>query len=147
MKATVIISQEYHMNTPTIFINVNGNYYGDLLYAEHRNFPQVDYWSTAISSDSHRGFTVREVEINEDTLAELIKLHNVVEANESMIVKKSYPYIKKDWKVKRGSKYAAWKAATDQQSAEIKAEYERNAPYDSARRAAYTLRQKLIINL
>ena len=147
MKAHVIISQEYRLNSPSVFINIAGQYFGDILYPKSRNYPPVEYWKSASSSDEDRGFTIHEVEFTENEHRELIKLHNAVQANEAMINRTSWPHIPKLWKFKRGKEYLNYKAAQELQSAEITKENEKNAPFEKAMHRAYTMRKNLILSL
>lgn len=137
MKATFVKSIEYHLNSPSLFLIVDGKYYGCQVYPSDRNYPSVDYWETATSSDSDRGFVVKEVEITEDQFAMITKLDTCIKANEAMINRKSYPTIVIKWSVKRGKVYEAYKAAKAAQDQEILEEYTHNHPYQMARSAAW----------
>lgn len=76
MKAYRITSTEYIGNIPSVFIFVNGNYYGNMAYPSIHKFPQdIDYWREATCADSDRYFHVDEVEITEEQMAELEALH------------------------------------------------------------------------
>lgn len=63
MTAYRITSSEYYANTPSVFLFVEGKYYGDTIYALRDGFPQdVNHWRNAICSDEGRFFKVEEVE-------------------------------------------------------------------------------------
>ena len=79
MKAYKIISTEYRANRPSIFVFVNGEYFGDTSYPTVRKFPKsIDYWRTATCADADRFFTVVPVSITEAQLAELRRLRDEI---------------------------------------------------------------------
>ena len=80
MKAYRITSTEYHANQPRVFLFVNGDYYGCLLYPKSRKSPQdVDYWRTATCADVDRYFHVEEVEVSEEMIAEMRQKHTAMD--------------------------------------------------------------------
>lgn len=87
MKATLIISQEYKHNQPSVFILAEDNqYYGCLLYPSARNYPMNDaYWLTATSSDSDRNFSLFNVEYSDDVFEQIKKLQSEIKENESCL--------------------------------------------------------------
>lgn len=80
MKAYRITSEEYCMNLPSVFLFVDGSYYGDLDYPRLRNYPSdIDYWHHATCADSDRHFHVEEVTLTVDKEMKLKKLHACVD--------------------------------------------------------------------
>ena len=80
MKAYRITSTEYQANQPSVFLFVNGDYYGCLAYPRHREFPQdVDYWRTATCADSDRYFHVEEVTVDDEQIAAMKQKHIAME--------------------------------------------------------------------
>ena len=72
MKAYRITSTEYHANQPRVFLFVNGEYYGCLVYPKHHKFPQdVDYWRSATCADDGRYFHVEDMEVSEGVIASI----------------------------------------------------------------------------
>jgi hypothetical protein len=145
-KAQLVISTEYRLNTPSVFLQIEKDYYGCLIYPRSRNFPDADYWASATSSDDGRYFSTTQVTVDNDTLELITKLQNVCKANSSMIVRKSYPCITKNWQIRRGKVYEAWKLAHDAQQEEIKQEYLRNKPYEAAYNDAYSQLRKILLS-
>lgn len=91
MKAFRITSTEYHMNQPSVFLFVDGKYYGDLGYPRLRNYPSdVDYWRNATCADSDRHFYVEEVILTVDKEMKLKKLHACVDVLKSHIMQYSH---------------------------------------------------------
>lgn len=136
------------MNQPSIFLFNEGDYYGCKIYPSIRNYPSdLKYWQSATCSDSDRFFKVLNVEVSEDILITIKKLQNVVDANESMVERKSYPYIKRNWSIKKGKVYQAWKIESEAQSQAIKEEQERNEPFEKARSIAYRQLRNLLLSL
>lgn len=63
MKAYRITSTEYRSNEPSVFILIDGKYFGEISYALRDNFPKnVEHWKTAMCSDAGRFFKIEEVE-------------------------------------------------------------------------------------
>lgn len=148
MKAHLITSTEYSANRPSVFLQTgegSENYYGCLIYPESGNFPQVDYWRTAICSDSDRYFSVKEIEVAEKQLIEIRQLQKV--CNDNRVESKSYPYILKTWKIKRGKAYEDWLIATEQQHKEIKEEESKNAPFKKAYYNAFSELRNILLSL
>ena len=82
MNAYKIISTEYSANQASVFVFVNGEYFGDLAYVRRENYPQdINHWINATCADKDRYFIVKEVEISEDQVNELRKLHEAIEEN------------------------------------------------------------------
>lgn len=72
MKAFRIISTEFSANVPSVFLFLNGNYYGCMIYPKGNNYPQdVKFWETAEGSDLGRRFKIEEVEISLAQLEEI----------------------------------------------------------------------------
>lgn len=120
MKAFRIISSEYSGNQPSIFLFVEGEYYGDLDYPCLRNYPQnIEYWKTATCADSDRYFSVMEVEITEEQVKMLKKHHVDILASMSML-----------------KEYSRWKAGMtkkerEEDEAYNRSVYEHNKRYDT----------------
>lgn len=145
--AHLIISTEYYANQPSVFLLNDSNYYGCNLYPRGRNYPTtIDYWYDATCSDSDRYFQITEVELTEENLSLIKKLQNVIDANESMITHTNWPFIRKNWKVRRGKVYQEYKMATEEQEKAIREEQERNHPYYIAYRAAYSELRNLLLS-
>lgn len=80
MKSFRITSSEYQANIPSVFLFVEGQYYGCLEYPKLKNYPQdVDFWRTATGSDSDRFFNVEEVEVSEEQIVEMVRMHEDME--------------------------------------------------------------------
>lgn len=80
MKAHLVVSTEYRGNQPSVFLMVDGKYYGEMTYPKLRKFPKkVDYWHNATSSDTDRGFAVYPVELTRSNLDKIIGLSNEIE--------------------------------------------------------------------
>jgi hypothetical protein len=137
MKATLIISSEYKHNQPSVFIFVEGRYFGSQIYPQGRNYPQdVNYWSNATSSDSDRYFSLQDVEYSDEDFSLIENLQNSIFANEKLL--KEFPRWKPSPKytIKRGKAYQACLAFENCQNKEITEVSEYNAPYDRAITAA-----------
>ena len=146
--SNLIISTEYHMNQPSVFLLNEGNYFGCKIYPSIRNYPKdANYWKNTTGSDSDRFFQVIDVEVSDDILALIKKLQTVVEANESMVERISWPTIKRNWSVKRGKNYQQWKIETEAQSQAIKDEQEKNEPFERARSIAYRRLRNILLSL
>ena len=64
MKAFRIISTENKFNIPSVFLFVEGDYFGDLSYPSRDKFPKdIEHWRTATCADADRFFNVEEVEV------------------------------------------------------------------------------------
>lgn len=64
MKAYRIVSTEYKSNIPSVFLFVEGDYFGDLSYPSRDGFPKdIEHWYKATCADSDRFFNVEEVEV------------------------------------------------------------------------------------
>lgn len=64
MKAFRIISTEYKANIPSVFLFIEGDYFGDLGYPSRDKFPKdIEHWRTATCADADRFFNVEEVEV------------------------------------------------------------------------------------
>lgn len=138
MNATIITSQEYRLNSPSVFAVINGNYYGCMIYPSVRNFPAVEYWGDATSSDSDRGFFIKKAEVTEEQLELIIKLQQCCNANKAMIKSISHPeYPQRDFKIKRGKAFEEYTAKCDQWKASVADEQNYNKPYYNAYWAAY----------
>lgn len=64
MKAFRIISTEYKANIPSVFLFIEGDYFGDIGYPSRDKFPKdIEHWRTATCADADRFFNVEEVEV------------------------------------------------------------------------------------
>ena len=105
MKATVIVSTEYYLNQPKVFVNVGRYYMGDPTYYTLRKRPPVEYWNTATSSDSDRYFNVREVEVSEEQVIAMIDRHILISNLRGQLIDQKTWYPIRTYKIKRGK---AW---------------------------------------
>lgn len=86
MKAYIIKSTEYKHNTPSVFVFVNGEYFGDLVYPTRDKMPQdINHWRTATCADSDRWFSVTETEITDEQVTELRRLHKELDDNTKLL--------------------------------------------------------------
>ena len=148
MKANLIISTEYYANQPSVFILVNGQYYGCLIYPRGRNFPKDEtYWFNATCSDSDRYFHTHSVEYTDEQFQLIEKLQNSINANELLL--KPLPCWKKapDYKIKRGKSYQNYLEfkAIEKEDYNIIENY--NRPYDHAITAAKNELRKLLLSV
>lgn len=91
MKAFRITSTEYYMNQPSVFLFVDGSYYGDLVYPSLRGYPSdVDYWRKATCADSDRYFIVEEVFLTVKIETELKRYHAAVDVLKSHMMQYSH---------------------------------------------------------
>lgn len=87
MKAYIIKSTEYKHNEPSVFVFVNGEYFGDLVYPTRDKMPQdINHWRTATCADSDRWFSVTETEITDEQVTELRRLHKELDENSKHFV-------------------------------------------------------------
>ena len=148
MKATLIISTEYRLNSPSVFAHIGNRYFGDLVYVLSRKPESVDYWRGATCSDSDRFFTVKEGEISEEQLAQLIDVEiKLIETRNSMIHQRlTYP-IHNGYKIKRGKLWDAYY----QQYLKFSKEYEyvndHNTPLRITERELYRKRKQILLNI
>lgn len=148
MKATLIISTEYHANQPSVFIMADGQYYGCLIYPQGRNFPQhADYWRNATCSDSDRYFTVVDVEYADDVF-ELIQKHQR-EINESVKCLKTdnYPWISRPDASKNSKVYKEYLVKQEEQNMAIREMYEYNRPFEKIIYANRTELRKILLSV
>lgn len=69
MKAFRIISTEHSANMPSVFLFVDGKYYGCMIYPRGNNYPQdINYWKVAEGSDKGRHFKIDEITISDEQL-------------------------------------------------------------------------------
>lgn len=86
MKAYRITSTEYHANTPSVFLFVNGEYLGELTYPRLRNYPQdVDYWRTATCADADRYFHIEEVEVSTPEIEVMKRMHDCIDESKGKL--------------------------------------------------------------
>ena len=82
MKTYKITSTEYRANQASVFVFVNGEYFGDLAYVRRDNYPQdINHWMEATCADSDRYFIVEEVEMSDEQVNELRQLHEALDEN------------------------------------------------------------------
>ena len=133
----IVTSTEYRMNQPHVFTQINGKYVGDLIYPKLRNYPELCYWETATSSDSDRGFFIREKEFSNEEIARIEILQSVIN-NLSLLIpsQPKFNYPSKTYKVKRGAAYENYKAETEKVEKAITAYFDNIRIYDNARSKA-----------
>jgi hypothetical protein len=145
-KIKVVISEEYVLNKSRVFAMIDGKYVGCMIYPTSRNFPEMEYWKTALSSDAGRGFFVVEKEFLEKEIENIFALQNAIDALKNIIPPQpSFERPAKDWTVKRGVKYENWKTENEAVDKQISAYFESIKIYDSAlKKAEKELRYILI---
>lgn len=146
VKATLIISQEYYANQPSVFAMINGNYYGCPIYTTFRGFPESpEYWKTATSSDSDRGFKVSEVEYSDSEFQRIQILQNVIFSCSKMIVVPPSTWVPKNWKIRKGKVYQEHTKRTVELSAANKKVSDVNAPFEKVIYIASNELRKLLL--
>ena len=131
MNAHLIISEEYKMNQPSVFIFSNGQYYGCLTYPKIKNFPSdVNFWETATSSDTHRGFSVRDVEYSPVVFEKIQSLQNEISVASSNLKSEHMPYIMSSKASKNSKEYKAYLVKVEEQNTLLAEILEHNKPYD-----------------
>lgn len=132
MKATLIISTEYHANQPSVFIMANGQYYGCLIYPQGRNFPQVEtYWVKATCSDSDRYFQLHSVEYSDDVFEQIKKLQSEIKENENCLkTDNSYGWIPRPDASKNSNIYKEYIAKKEAQEKAQREIWEYNRPFE-----------------
>jgi hypothetical protein len=109
MKLTVIKSTEYKYNQPSVFAIVNKQYAGCLIYPQIRNYPPIEYWINATSSDSDRGFTLKEKDFNEVEILQIESLQTAINGLKKLIPNQPYiAFNHRNFKIKRGVNYEIW---------------------------------------
>ena len=132
MTATVITSQEYKANTPSVFANINGTYYGCMIYPHLRGYPTADYWNNATSSDTDRGFYTKEVKLTAQQLERVKELQLIYADNITRCKPFKGQCPVKTWKIKRGKSYQAYKVAVEQYEQQAKEVSDHNKPFIKA---------------
>lgn len=148
MNAHLIISEEYKMNSPSIFIFAKGKYYGSLLYPQIRNFPEdVNYWKTAMSSDHGRGFFVKKVQYSKDEFAKIQSLQNEISETSKMLkIYHGTAYIPKPDAPKNSKVYKNYIANMHEQIILQQEINEHNKPFDAVIFAKRDELRKLILS-
>ena len=86
MKAFRIISTEYNANTPSVFLFIEGEYYGCMIYPKMHKYPQdINYWNTATCSDEGRFFNVVEVELPTEDFESIKRNQSEMEVNKALL--------------------------------------------------------------
>jgi ssDNA-binding Zn-finger/Zn-ribbon topoisomerase 1 len=131
MKAHLIISEEYRMNQPSVFIFANGKYYGCQNYPKIKDYPEdVDYWKVATSSDADRGFSVKEVDYSNDVFAKIQSLQDeIFETSKLLKPEPVYSHIPKPDATKNSKVYTEYLAKLDNQNNQERECYEYNKPH------------------
>lgn len=134
----IIKSQEYRGNQPSVFTEINGKYVGCLSYPRLRNYPNINCWSNATSSDSDRGFEVVEKSFNESELNTIEALQVLIASLTILIPQQPhFPYItSSSFKIRRGKAYEAYKTKKEAQEIEIKNYFASINVFDAARTKA-----------
>lgn len=148
MKATLIISTEYHANQPSVFIMADGQYYGCLIYPQSRNFPQnADYWRNATCSDADRYFIVKDVEYTEDDFESIKKLQNEINENVKCLkTDNSYRWIPRPDVSKNSKIYKEYLEKQEAQDKAVREIYEYNRPFDKIIYANRTELRKILLS-
>jgi hypothetical protein len=135
----VIFSQEYRMNKPSVFIRIDGQYYGCLIYPTLRKFPDLDYWETATSSDTDRGFTIIEKEFTDEEVNKIKALQTAVDALKTLIPEQpKWEVISTDkFKIRRGKAYEEYLDKTAIQEEEVRQYFTSIEVFDKAVRKAH----------
>lgn len=148
MKATLIISTEYHANQPSVFIMADGQYYGCLIYPQGRNFPQnADYWRNSTCSDADRYFIVKDVEYTEDDFESIKKLQNEIHENVKCLkTDNSYKWIPRPDASKNSKVYKDYLAKVEEMEKALREIYEYNRPFDKIIYANRTELRKILLS-
>lgn len=148
MKAHLIISSEYRMNQPSVFILADGNYYGCLIYPHSRNFPQdANYWRIATSSDADRFFSVRDVEYSDAVFSTIKKLQNEINDNEISLRKDSFLWISAPNAAKNSKIYKEYLAKKEAQNKAISEVIEYNKPFEKVISTNKTELRKILLSV
>ena len=151
MTNTQIISTEYHMNQPSVFSIIDGNYYGCMIYPSSRNFPKPGYWASTTGSDSDRYFKVTDVNYSEDEIIQIKKLQTVIDSLEAIIPNQprwdiEYPVPSLfSFKIKRGVAYNAYKVASEKRSGAISDYFKSIEKYEAAKYQAQRELRKILL--
>ena len=130
---TIIKSQEYHANQPSVFAKIDNRYVGCLIYPHSRNYPSINYWTNSTSSDIDRGFEVIEKQFTEEEITNIITLQNAIDSLTALIPNQpQFEYINCEYKVKRGKAYEDYKTKYDARNLEIKKYFDSIAIFDRA---------------
>ena len=142
----IISSVEYYANTPSVFTQIDGTYYGCLNYPSFRNYPEISYWETAISSDSDRGFRIEEKEFSDAEISEIITLQTAINALAKLIPEQpKFELIEKNWKIKKGKEYQEWLVKETARTERISAYFKEVEVYDRARSKAFNQLRNILI--
>ena len=138
----IITSTEYHMNQPSVFTILNGQYVGCLIYPKSRHYPPLEYWSSATCADSDRFFNITEKTFTDEEIETIERLQSIVNALSYLIPQQpSWDTIPVDFKIKRGRKFEAYAAKREAQDLAIKKYFDSIKIFDDARsKAARDLR-------
>lgn len=149
MKATLIISTEYHANQPSVFIMADGQYYGCLIYPQGRNFPQDEtYWFNATCSDSDRYFQLYSVEYSHDVFEQIKKLQSEIKENEKCLKNdNSYKWIPRPNASKNSKVYKDYLAKVEEMDKAVREIYEYNRPFDKIIYANRTELRKILLSV
>ena len=135
----VIISQEYRLNLPSVFAIIDGRYYGCLIYPHARNYPNVEYWDNATSSDSGRKFTTIDKTFSLDEIAQIMNLQALIDMFAYFIpAPPIFPRIEKTYKIKKGAAYMAYKEESDRQAVAYRQYMESIKDYSAAKTKAFS---------
>lgn len=117
MKATLIISKEYHMNDSAVFAYAKENYYGCQVYPRSRNYPtDMNYWRSAICADADRFFTVIDVDYSAQDFARIEELQGNIFYDEKLLKKYDTSYIPCPKAAKNSKVYKDYLAQVEQQN-------------------------------
>lgn len=142
---TIVTSQEYHLNQPCIFTKIEDQYVGCLIYPHIRNYPEIAYWKSAESSDSHRVFFIEEKEFSEDEILKIKKLQNLINSLESLIPNQpKFTEAYANFNIKRGRAYEDYTILKEKRELEIANYFSSIAVFDKAKRKAFDDLRKIL---
>jgi hypothetical protein len=139
----VITSTEYHANQPSVFTMVNDKYIGCLIYPRDRNYPTIEYWTSATSSDSDRGFFVEEKQFSDSEIEKIIDLQNAYDLLCKLIPEQpNFPHPTYEesgsFKIRRGKNWENYKAKKENCQKEIAEYFASIKIYNAAQSKAYS---------
>lgn len=142
---TIVKSQEYYANQPSVFTKIDETYIGCLIYPHSRNYPELSYWQTAESSDSGRKFFVEQKEFTDEEILEIKKLQNLINSLTALIPNQpKFTEAYANFNIKRGKVYEAYKILKEKRELEIKNYFSSIEIYDKAKTKAFADLRKIL---
>ena len=142
---TIITSQEYRLNQPSIFTKIDDQYVGCLIYPHSRNYPELSYWESAESSDSGRNFAIEQKEFSDDEIIEIKKLQNLINSLAVLIPNQpKFTEVYANFNIKRGKAYEDYKILKEKRELEIKNHFSSIEIYDKAKIKAFADLRKIL---